>query len=142
MSNKKLAKTSTATLLRFHLFKNEDLDFQFIRALAYASYDGASIGESLRAVSQIKERKIATWVKAWQEEAATVEKLAEDAVNRGNHISARKAFLRAYNYYRTSEFYASVKTPEAANLYKSSLRCFEPGCSIVRSTVRKHPYPV
>ena len=139
MSNKKPTKTSTATLLRFHLFKNEDLDFQFIRALTYASYDGASIGESLRVVSLIKERKIATWVSAWQGEAATVEKLAEEAFTRGNRVSARKAFLRAYNYYRTAEFYASVKTPEAAGLYKSSLRCFDragalfdPPCESIR----------
>jgi hypothetical protein len=124
MPDNKPAGKSTATLLRFHLFKNEDLDFQFIRALAYASYDGASIGESLRAVSQVKEGKIATWVHAWQGEAARVEKLAEEAFNRGNRDSARKAFLRAYNYYRTAEFYASVKTPEAAGLYKKSLICF------------------
>lgn len=116
---------SVSTLLRFNVFKSEQLDYQFIRTLAFASHDGAAIGECLYAASQINERSMSSWVKAWSELAARVEEIARQDLERGHPVSARKAFLRACNYYRTAEFFASIRMGEAAPLYRKSVACFD-----------------
>ncbi len=116
---------SVATQLRFNLFKSEQFDFQFIRALAYASHDGAAIGECLHAATQIIDHDTASWVRAWSELGARVEEIAQNDLERGHRISARNAFLRAYNYYRTAEFWAPISTGEAGALYRKCLSCFD-----------------
>ena len=57
--------------------------------------------------------------------AASVEQSAEDILKHGHPVSARKLFLRAHNYYRAAEFFASVKMSEAGDLYRRSLHCFD-----------------
>lgn len=116
---------SVATQLRFNLFKSEQFDFQFIRALAYATQDGAAIGECLYAATQIIDRDTASWVKAWSELGARVEQIAHKDSEHGHCVSARNAFLRAYNYYRTAEFWAPISTGEAGSLYQKSVVCFD-----------------
>ncbi|WP_207453817.1 hypothetical protein [Bacillus sp. SD088] len=63
---------------------------------------------------RIKEGEFESWHKEWYTTAKQIYSLADSALAAGQRISARKAFLRATNYYRTTEFFCteSLKTHE------------------------------
>src|SRR5262249_36379528 len=46
-----------------------------------------------------------SWYAEWRSTAARVHALANEARARGQTVSAREAYLRASNYYRTAEFF-------------------------------------
>jgi len=73
------------------------------RALFYASYGGADFGECQATVARIGDDGDAdAWHREW---VATADRLAEAAAasEAGGHpVSAREAYTRAANYYRTS----------------------------------------
>ena len=47
------------------VFDNEDFDGQFLRALSYAAYGGADIGECFETANNIKEGDRDSWYDAW-----------------------------------------------------------------------------
>jgi pimeloyl-ACP methyl ester carboxylesterase len=87
------------------VFKDQTFSFEFLRTLGYASYGGADIGECLVTASQIREGDFESWYEQWSKTASRVHALADDALQRGKRVSAREAYLRASNYYRTAEFF-------------------------------------
>ena len=117
----KIAKVRSQKL-HFH---NEDMDYQFMRTLAFQTYGGAELGECFHTASHIKDGDPLSWVQAWTEVAARIEAEAEEALNRGLLLSARESFLRAWNYYRAAGFYLSPKDPQHHLLWGKSLDCFQ-----------------
>lgn len=74
---------------------------QFLRALDYAPA-GAQIGEAWAIAAQIKVGDTTSWYDAWSSYADQLYELAVKARDAGHQVSARNAFLRASNYYRTA----------------------------------------
>ncbi|RJQ70511.1 alpha/beta hydrolase [Pseudonocardiaceae bacterium YIM PH 21723] len=87
------------------LFENESFSFEALRAAGFANYDGADLGEILMTAGAIADGDEAGWLREWKALAERVRTQAEKSLAAGHAVSAREAFLRASNYYRTAEFF-------------------------------------
>ena len=87
------------------LFRNESVSFEALRTAGAAPYDGADLGEVLATTRLIREGDLKDWLSAWRATAERVHQLARTSLAAGHRVSARQAFLRASNYYRTAEFF-------------------------------------
>ncbi|SFL16563.1 Alpha/beta hydrolase family protein [Paenibacillus sp. 1_12] len=87
------------------VFNDQTFSFELLRTLSYAPYGGADIGECLLTANRIEEGNFESWYKEWHATAERVHSLAESALAAGQRVSAREAYLRASNYYRTAEFF-------------------------------------
>ena len=97
-----------------------------LRSLGHVAYGGADIGEVLAATAQIRDGDYESWHAAW---LATAQRVAHEAglSEAGGHcVSARDAYLRASNYYRTAEFFLHGTTPDPRHegIYARSVECF------------------
>lgn len=66
------------------------------------------------------------WYTEWTRTAQRVQKIAEDCLAREHPLSARKAYLRASNYYRTAEFFlhTTPSDPRLLTTWQASRDCF------------------
>ena len=87
------------------IFKDQTFSYELLRTVGYAGYGGADIGECLKTAYRIKEGNFESWHTEWISTASRVHALAEEVFAKGQHVSAREAYLRASNYYRTAEFF-------------------------------------
>jgi pimeloyl-ACP methyl ester carboxylesterase len=87
------------------IFDDESFSFELLRALGYASYGGADIGECLATASRIVEGDFTSWYREWAAVAERVQAIGERALKEGRLVSARDALMRASTYHRSSEFY-------------------------------------
>ncbi len=132
--------------LRLHLAKNELVDYQYVRALSYQSYGGASTGECLRVAQVIKQRGDSreSWVGTWAEQGQLSQRLGEQALAEGHRETARSFFLRAYNYLRAAEFFFDRKRHGAQAhraLYRQSVASFDAAMHLADRAVEKVAIP-
>lgn len=85
-------------------FKSKFFNFEFIRILSAAPFGGADIAECLVACAQIRDGDPESWHRAWYTQAEKALQLAEDALQNGDRVSARRNYLRASNYFRASAY--------------------------------------
>lgn len=85
-------------------FKSTFFNFEFVRILSAAPFGGADIAECLVACSQIRDNDAESWHRAWYAQAEKVEVLGNQAMLAGDIVSARRAWLRASNYFRASAY--------------------------------------
>jgi dienelactone hydrolase len=114
-------------LVRVKLFfDDEDFDGQLLRAVSYTAYEGADIGECFETTSRIKEGDRSSWYEAWIKTADRMKADAEESLKGGHKSSARRAYMRASNYYRAAEFYVrdDPKDPRSLRGWQSSHDCF------------------
>ena len=108
-------------------FRDEAFSFETLRAAGGASYGGADLGEVLATVRLIRNGDEAGWFTAWRDTAQRVHGIADAALQNGHRVSAREAFLRASNYYRTAEFFRrknAASDTEALAMARLSRRTF------------------
>ena len=72
------------------------------RALLHAVYGGADFGECQTTGERITDGDRTSWFDEWTETADRVAAIARESENGGHTVSAREAYLRASNYYRTA----------------------------------------
>jgi predicted alpha/beta-fold hydrolase len=108
------------------LFDDYEYSFQTLRSLAATTGGAADIGECLTACKKITDGNDESWLKAWTELAERIESSAHTWMKKGHIISARSAFMRASQYYRTSGFFltANPKDPRIGKAWKKSKACF------------------
>ena len=87
------------------LFDDESFSFEALRTTGFANYGGADLGEVLATTAKIKNKDESSWLASWRATADRVYDLAQVELIAGHRVSAREAFLRASNYYRTAEFF-------------------------------------
>jgi pimeloyl-ACP methyl ester carboxylesterase len=87
------------------LFRDESFSFETLRLAGSAPYEGADLGEVLATARLIRNGDEAQWFTAWRSTAERVHAIADKAWADGHRVSARQAYLRASNYYRTAEFF-------------------------------------
>jgi hypothetical protein len=137
--------TSLGTL-RLHLAHNGLVDYQYVRALSYQLYGGASTGECLRVAQLIRQRGDSrdSWVQSWTEQGQLSQRLGEQALARGHRETARAFFLRAYNYLRAAEFFFDRKRDGAQahrDLYRQSVASFDAAMHLADRPVEKIAIP-
>jgi len=79
--------------------------FETLRAIGYAPYGGADIGEVVSTAGRIPEGDEGAWYEQWRALAERVGTAADASAATGRTVSAREAYLRSSNYYRLAEFY-------------------------------------
>ena len=87
------------------LFADPLYDFQLQRALGYTLSGGADINECLYTARDIKAGDDESWYAAWRATGGRIYAIGEKCSAKGHRVSARQAFLRASNYFRTAEFF-------------------------------------
>lgn len=84
------------------VLKDELLDAQVLRVVGSALSTGGDIGECLATARRIDEDDLDSWFSAWWATADAVGGLARREAAAGHVRTARLAYLRACNYYRTA----------------------------------------
>jgi hypothetical protein len=100
MKTKMMPCDKGATHMKIY-FDNPEYDGQFLRTLDYAPLD-AQIGEAWAIAAQIQPGNTVSWYNAWSSCADRLYQLGLKSRAAGHRVSARGAFLRASNYYRTA----------------------------------------
>lgn len=109
------------------VFKDDLFDAQWLRAAGHAVYGGADINECFAAARTIREGDAKSWFDAWNAHAKRLRALGDTSLAAGRHVSAREAYLRASNYFRTAYCFL-VGTPVDKRLieaYRSHREAFE-----------------
>lgn len=126
--------------MRVH-FSEQAFDYQTLRAMAYTTFGGAEPGEVLATVARIEPGETDSWYTEWNATAERVERQADDASRAGNDRTARSAFLRAHNYYRSAEFFLDPSDPRRRPTYEHSRETFRAGVSLLDTPVETIEIP-
>lgn len=108
------------------VFRNEAFDFEFLRAMSYSAYRGSELNECYKTAYRIRDNDVDSWYREWFKTASEIHAVADQCLKEGHDVSARDAYLRASNYYRTAEFFyhEASKRPKALVAYRKSRACF------------------
>lgn len=128
-------------IMKFY-FNDQAFSFELLRAATYAGYQGAEIGECLATASKITEGDFESWFLEWQQMADKTESTAEECLSKRHKVSAREAYLRAHNYYRTGEFFLDGTDPRRMENFDKSVATFEKAMDLLDThyEIVKIPY--
>ena len=104
-----------------------ELSFQFLRALGAAQEGASTISECLSAATRMIPGDLESWYREWQSLAVANLRRAEEASSVGHVRTAAMNWLRAANYYRSSEFYLAADDPRRMETFEqieSCSRCY------------------
>jgi len=105
--------------------ENRGWSYYFMaRLINAAQLGGADFHECHRTAQRIRPGDGESWYAEWQGVAERVEGTARAAEAAGNHITARDAYLRAFTYFRTAQFYLEGKDPRKQDAYRRCVECF------------------
>jgi pimeloyl-ACP methyl ester carboxylesterase len=124
-------------------FDDSEYDGQFLRTLDYGP-SGAQIGEAWAIAGQIKAGDAESWYNAWSSCADRLYDLGVRSAAAGNRVSARNAFLRASNYYRSAYIFmfALPVDPRVIAAYTKQTEAFQKAAALFEQPpeVLKIPY--
>jgi pimeloyl-ACP methyl ester carboxylesterase len=111
---------------------NEEYWFEALRAFGSASYGAADFGEVMCTINRIPAGDDETWYVEWNSLGERVFAEAEAMRAAGHLVSARDGYLRASNYFRTSEFFIHAKhdDPRIYSAYEKSTSAYKLGCPL------------
>lgn len=105
-------------------FADQTYNFEAIRVFSNNGPFGGDTGEPSQAIAKIRAGDADSWYAAWNEEGDRVSAFAAkttDPVSKGN------ALIRAFNYYRSAEFFLSPNDPRRPGLWKKNTNAFYSG---------------
>ena len=115
--------------VRVEGFRDDEFNYQLIRALGMADYGGSAVGECLAVVGQITDGSPNSWTQAFVELAQRVEAQGRACLTAGRKVSGRDHLLRASTYFRTAEYYGGGSGAEGAGA--RSQGCFSEAATLV-----------
>ena len=115
------------------LMKDELFEAQLLRAIGYAPYGGADVGECLAVAGQVAGNDLDSWHDAWKGTAARVAGQAEASAAAGRVASARSGFFRAANYFRTAGLFAmgAPLDPRLSEDHRQEVENFRRGAALL-----------
>ncbi len=109
----------------WHYFPNQYMpSYQVNRALTQAHYGGGEFAEILEAASEITPGDNESFHNAWAKIGNTIFEEGENASKNDNPATARRAYLRAFNYLRTCEFFLKPKDERKLPAYLKAIEAF------------------
>ncbi|BBY66844.1 alpha/beta hydrolase family protein [Mycolicibacterium helvum] len=96
--------------------------FNLVRTMSVAATGGAETAECLFVADRIKTGDTESWVREW---AALAVQLHQSAEAADHPVTARQAYLRASNYYRTAMFSLPASDSRLDSYLRWSRACFE-----------------
>lgn len=124
------ASAAQGPRLNQFLFKDPAFAFQSLWRFGLIATGGGDLGEALTAVSRIKDGDHEDWYDSWNSMAGHVESMAREFLRKGNRISAREAFFRSANYYRSAEIYLDPSDPRVVNTWRKGRDVFLEAASL------------
>ncbi|MEU6171717.1 alpha/beta fold hydrolase [Streptantibioticus parmotrematis] len=105
---------------------NPSFWYETLRSFGHIAYGGADFGEVLTTAQRIREGDFDSWYDEWLLTADRVADVAREAERGGHPVSARDAWLRASNYYRSAEFFlhGNPADPRIDHVYEASVAAF------------------
>ena len=79
-------------------------DWKFRQAFSAMTEQGADTGELLYIAHKIDPKDRNSWINVWSEWGEKLEKLGDECLQEGHQVSARQAFVKAWNYYNNAEY--------------------------------------
>ena len=123
---------------------DESFSFETLRAVGYAPYGGADIGEVITTAERITPGDWESWYREWRALADRIASIVDVWAAGGHTISASSAYPRASNYYRTAEFFLRDDPrnhPRAADTSARAIETFRSAPDIQQQGDRVHiPY--
>ena len=110
--------------VRVEGFRDDEFNYQLIRALGVADYGGSTVGECLAVAAEISDGSPHSWAVAFERLAQRVEDRGRACLEAGRRVSGRDHLLRASTYYRTAEYYADGVSGQAHRMGERSQACF------------------
>ncbi len=125
------------------IFKDPQYSFQLLRTIGYSSTGGADIGECLSTAYRIKDADNESWYAEWLKTAKRLEKTAKQFLSDGHKKSAKEAFFRASNYYRTAEFFlhTNPNDPRILKTWGKSRKCFLEAAKLSEKPIKSVKIP-
>jgi len=117
--------------VRVEGFRDDEFDYQLIRAMGVADYGGSSVGECLAAVAEITDGSPQSWTRGFERLAQRVEGQGRACLAAGRKVSGRDHLLRASTYYRTAEYYGGGGATRADGAGARSQACFSEAAALV-----------
>ncbi len=117
-------------------FDDPSFDFQVQRTAAKASYGCSDLGEVFAIAARITLGDYDSWYREWFAAGESNQELAEKEAASGHQESARQAYLRASEYYR-SAYYFCRRDIDGAPLQAAWGRCRD----MFRAAAPLLPYP-
>lgn len=123
------------------VFEDPENDWAFNQTLALMSEKAAEIGECLYAARRINERSSDTWIDAWAGLAQRVEEIGDASRQGGHSVSAREAYLRACNYWRTAEYGCTPAHARFKETWERSVAVFRKAAALFRPVIETVDVP-
>ncbi len=130
-----MCKLNKRGIRRF--FTSQAFHYQVLRTMGHSL--GANPGECLAAIANIRDGDAESWYANWYAMGRLCEGMAERA---RDSITQGKAYLRACNYYRNSEFFIHPSDQRKITTYNKSAALFVKGISAlgIKHEVWSMPY--
>lgn len=100
---------------------SEAFYYQGVRSMGHAQYQGASVTEAMKVLSNIEVDNAEDWYEEWTKMANYQIQIAENA---SDNRSKGNSLLRASNYYRTAEFFLPTEDSRRLVSYEKSRDAF------------------
>jgi pimeloyl-ACP methyl ester carboxylesterase len=126
------------------LFNDEAFSFETLRTAGFSEYAGAQLGEVVALATRVTDGDEASWLTEWSALARRVHGIADVALGNGHRVSAREAYLRASNYYRTAEFFLREdprNDPRVKELSRLSRETFAAAVTLFDTPVERVAIP-
>jgi len=117
--------------VRVEGFRDDEFDYQLIRAMGVADYGGSTVGECLAVVSEIADGSPHSWTQGFERLARRVEAQGRDCLANGHKVSGRDHLLRASTYYRTAEYYGGEGASTTDGAGARSQTCFSEAAALL-----------
>lgn len=117
--------------VRVEGFRDEEFDYQLIKAMGVADYGGSTVGECLAVAAEITDGSPQSWARGFDELAHRVEAAARRCLEAGHRVSGRDHLLRASTYYRTAEYYGDPALEVSRHTGERSRACFAEAGSLL-----------
>jgi pimeloyl-ACP methyl ester carboxylesterase len=121
--------------IRVEGFRDDEFNYQLIRALGVADYGGSTVGECLAVAAEITDGSPLSWAAAFDHLALRVEEKGRTSLRAGHRVSGRDHLLRASTYYRTAEYYADGVSGTSQRMGERSQACFAEAAALLEPPV-------
>ena len=126
--------------VRVEGFRDDEFNYQLIRALGMADYGGSTVGECLAVVAEITDGSPSSWTRAFERLARRVEARGSGLPGRRAAGERRDHLLRASTYYRTAEYYGGGTDGDGAGA--RSQACFSEAAALLDPPVEPSGRPL
>jgi dienelactone hydrolase len=121
--------------------KNRAWSFYVERLIDETVQDGADFNECHRTLQRIPDGNSEAWYAEWMKTAEHIERLAQEAAEKGHWVTAKDFFFRAFTYYRTAQFWIEYEDPRKTPAFLKALACFQKANSIVSPSYERVEIP-